>query len=370
VSERAEIWGGKPPEKIGPLTLALAINAALTDALITYPGAAVFGQDIAAKGGVYGVTRGLRRRFGPQRVFDAILDEQTILGTALGMALAGRVPIPEIQYLAYLHNAEDQLRGEGASLRFFSAGQYQNGMVVRIAGLAYQRGFGGHFHNDNSVAVLRDIPGIVVCVPSHPREAPALLRTCVELADRDGRVCVFLEPIALYHERDLFREGDQLWTATYRPPWPTGLDLHTAPPTARPLGSARTYGEGPDLLIVTFGNGVPMSLRAARTIAESAIASTVLDLTWLAPLPITELLGLAKSFDHVLVVDETRQTGGVAESVLAALIDAQWPGRAARVASADSFVPLGPAAEHVLLSEHDVVTAARALLRLRPDERA
>ncbi|HSS67922.1 MAG TPA: thiamine pyrophosphate-dependent enzyme [Nocardioidaceae bacterium] len=367
VSERSEIWAGKPPEKAGRLTLAHAVNAALTDALITYPAAAVFGQDVAAKGGVYGVTRGLRKRLGAHRVFDAILDEQTILGTALGMALAGRLPIPEIQYLAYLHNAEDQLRGEGASLRFFSAGQYQNGMVVRIAGLAYQRGFGGHFHNDNSVAVLRDIPGIVVCVPSHPYEAPALLRTCVELADRDGRVCIFLEPIALYHERDLFREGDQLWTATYRPPWPTGVDPHSASPTDRPLGSVRTYGEGPDLLIVTFGNGVPMSLRAARTIAESAIASTVLDLSWIAPLPTQELLDVAKGFDHMLVVDETRATGGVAESVIATLVDAQWPGRVGRVTSADSFVPLGPAAEHVLLSEEEIVTAARALLRLRAD---
>jgi 2-oxoisovalerate dehydrogenase E1 component len=368
-SERSTVWAGKPPEKIGRLTLGHAINAALTDALITHPNATVFGQDVAAKGGVYGITRGLRKRFGPLRVFDAILDEQTILGTALGMALTGRLPIPEIQYLAYVHNAEDQLRGEAATLRFFSAGQYQNGMVVRIAGLGYQKGFGGHFHNDNSVAVLRDIPGIVVCVPSHPHEAPALVRTCVELAERDGRVCVFVEPIALYHARDLFREGDQLWTATYRPPWPTGVDPHAEPPTARPLGSVRTYGEGPDLLIVTFGNGVPMSLRAARTIAESAIASTVLDLTWLSPLPVDELLEVARAFDHVLVVDETRATGGVAESVLATLTDALWPGRAARVASADSFVPLGPAADHVLLGEDEIVSAARALLRLRPDDR-
>ena len=180
-------------------------------------------------------------------------------------------------------------------------------------------------------------------------------------------MCVFLEPIALYHARDLFREGDQLWTATYRPPWPTGLDPHAVSPTARPLGSVRAYGEGPDLLIVTFGNGVQMSLRAARTIAESAIASTVLDLTWLAPLPTAELLDVAKEFDHVLVVDETRRSGGVAESVLATLVDAQWAGRAGRVTSADSFVPLGPAAEHVLMSEDDIVTAARALLRLRPD---
>ena len=164
---------------------------------------------------MYGVTRGLRKRFGGRRVFDTLLDEQTILGTALGAALAGLLPIPEIQYLAYLHNAEDQLRGEAASLAFFSDGQYRNPMVVRIPGLAYQKGFGGHFHNDNSLAVLRDIPGLVLCVPSHPADAPLLLRECVELAEREGRVCVFVEPIALYHSRDLHEPGDGLWTAPY-----------------------------------------------------------------------------------------------------------------------------------------------------------
>ena len=147
---------------------------------------------------MYGVTRGLRDRFGSTRVFDTLLDEQTVLGTALGTSLAGFVPVPEIQYLAYLHNAEDQLRGEAASLRFFSDGQYANGMVVRIPGLAYQKGFGGHFHNDNSLAVLRDIPGIAVAVASHPHSAPGLLRGCLDLA-RDGRVCVYVEPIARYH---------------------------------------------------------------------------------------------------------------------------------------------------------------------------
>ena len=99
-------------------------------------------------------------------------------------------------------------------MRFFSDGQYRNGMVVRIAGLAYQRGFGGHFHNDNSVAVLRDIPGLVLAVPCHPADAPGILRTCVELARQDGRVCVVLEPIALYHARDLVEESDGRWTAS------------------------------------------------------------------------------------------------------------------------------------------------------------
>ena len=149
-ADRASYFPDGLPEEAGELTLAQAINAALTDVLATCQQAIAFGEDVGVKGGVYGVTRGLQKRFGAARVFDTLLDEQTILGGALGSALAGLLPIPEIQYLAYLHNAEDQLRGEAATLRFFSDGQYANGMVVRVPGLAYQKGFGGHFHNDNS----------------------------------------------------------------------------------------------------------------------------------------------------------------------------------------------------------------------------
>ena len=184
-------------------TLAESINATLAELLAGDPRVTVFGEDVGTKGGVYGVTRGLARRFGRARVFDTILDEQSILGLGLGAGLAGLVPIPEIQYLAYLHNAEDQLRGEAASLSFFSQGRYRNPLVVRIAGLAYQKGFGGHFHNDNAVGVLRDIPGLVVACPSRGDDAAALLRTCVAAAAVDGTVSVFLEPIALYHTRDL-----------------------------------------------------------------------------------------------------------------------------------------------------------------------
>ncbi|MBZ5740631.1 thiamine pyrophosphate-dependent enzyme [Nocardioides mangrovi] len=328
-----------------PLTLAQTITTALGQVLEERPHALVFGEDVAAKGGVYGVTRGLRKRFGGRRVFDTLLDEQTVLGTALGSSLAGLLPIPEIQYLAYLHNAEDQLRGEAASLAFFSDGHYRNPMVVRIQGLAYQKGFGGHFHNDSSLAVLRDIPGLVLCVPSHPADAPRLLRECVELAELEGRVCVVVEPIALYHARDLHEPGDGLWTAPY--------DVRG------PARGPRAHGDGADLLVVTFGNGVPMSLRAMRT---AGIDATVLDLRWLAPLPVDELAAYAGGFDRVLVVDETRRSGGVGEGIVTALVERGYTGRVARVAGADSYVPLGPAAGLVLVGEDEIVEAARGLL--------
>ena len=102
-------------------------------------------------------------------MFNTLLDETMILGLAQGYANMGMLPMPEIQYLAYFHNACDQIRGEAASLQFFSNDQYRNPMVMRIAALGYQRGFGGHFHNDNSITALRDIPGLVVGCPSRGR---------------------------------------------------------------------------------------------------------------------------------------------------------------------------------------------------------
>jgi hypothetical protein len=121
------------------------------DLFAKYPETLLFGEDVAQKGGVYTVTKGLHKAFKNARVFNTLLDETMILGLAQGFGNMGMLPVPEIQYLAYFHNACDQIRGEAASLQFFSNGQYRNPMVMRIASLGYQRGFGGHFHNDNSI---------------------------------------------------------------------------------------------------------------------------------------------------------------------------------------------------------------------------
>ena len=333
-----------------PLTLAQSINRALRDVLADHPEALVFGEDVARKGGVYGVTRGLAQKMGAARVFDTLLDEQAILGLALGAGLAGLLPIPEIQYLAYLHNASDQIRGEGATLQFFSDRQYRNPMVVRIAGYGYQKGFGGHFHNDNAVGALRDVPGLVIASPSRPDDAAAMMRTCAAATRTAGALCIFLEPIALYHVRDLHESGDDEWLAPY-------------PTDAVPIGRARTYGDGTDLTIVTCGNGVPMSLRVARRLERSGLSARVVDMRWLAPLPVADVLREANGTGRTLLVDETRASGGISEGVLAALVDAGYAGALARVASADSFIPLGDAALKVLLSEDQIEAAAMKLIQ-------
>jgi 2-oxoisovalerate dehydrogenase E1 component len=356
---RAALWGDEAPElATAPVkrTMAAHLSAGLADEMLRRPEVIVFGEDVGRKGGVYYVTAGLQKRFGQGRVFDTQLDETTILGLAQGAGMAGFLPIPEIQYLAYVHNAVDQIRGEAASLQFFSSGQFRNPMVVRMAGLAYQKGFGGHFHNDNSIGGLRDIPGLVIATPSRGDEAVKMLRGCVATASACGRVVVFLEPIALYHERDLHEEGDGGWLSDY--PLPGEALLPGEVGVHPPEGEA-------EVLVVSYANGLRMSLQAQRTLQrDHGIAAKVLDVRWLSPLPFEAIRREAEGMAAVVVADECRRTaGGIAEAVIADLAESGYVGRLGSVRAADSYVPLGQAANLVLIQTHDIVEGVRRVAR-------
>ncbi|HET9485350.1 MAG TPA: thiamine pyrophosphate-dependent enzyme [Xanthomonadales bacterium] len=355
-ARRAEVFGGeaKLPEKQPPRHLAIQINNALHDALAKYPESLLFGEDVAQKGGVYTVTKGLHKAFGNKRVFNTLLDETMILGLAQGYANLGMLPIPEIQYLAYFHNACDQIRGEACSLQFFSNDQYRNPMVVRIASLGYQKGFGGHFHNDNSIAALRDIPGLVVACPSRGDDAAMMLRTLLALARVDGRVCAFLEPIALYMTKDLHEAGDGQWLFPY-----------PAPGQAIALGEPRVYDEtATDLVIFTYGNGVPMALRAARELkARRKAAIRVVDLRWLQPLNAEAIGRHAGECARILVLDEGRRSAGVGEGIITAVVEAGHGAKPLlRVVGEDTYTPLAGAATLVLPSDRSVLDAAESML--------
>lgn len=363
--------GDRPrlPEHQPPRHMAALLNWALRDLLAKYPQMMIFGEDVAARGGVYYVTAGLSARFGVGRVFNTLLDETSILGMAIGAGHLGMLPVPEIQYLAYVHNAIDQLRGEACSAQFFSRGRFPNPMVVRIASLGYQKGFGGHFHNDNSIAALRDIPSLIIAVPARGDDAVGMLRTCLALAKVDGRVVAFLEPIALYMTRDLYEPGDGGWLCRYPPPTEAvrpgeGRIYHPDDAaSSRGTGHGSSAAGGDDLTILTFGNGVPMSLRAARQLrGEYGLRPRVVDLRWLSPLNGELIVEQSLATGRVLVVDEGRCSGGVSEAILALLME-RCGGRvaAARVVGEDTYIPLGPAANQVLPTEPDIVRAALAL---------
>jgi 2-oxoisovalerate dehydrogenase E1 component len=223
-------------------------------------------------------------------------------------------------------------------------------MIVRVAGLAYQKGFGGHFHNDNSLGVLRDIPGLIVAVPARADDALAIYRGALDLVEREGRTVVVVEPIALYHQRDGERDGDAGWLAA-----DTGEIAE--------LGRARSYpAPEPDLLLVSYANGLALSLRAASTLRrEHGLSVGVLDLRFVSPLPSEDIVREARLAGRVLVVDECRRSGNVSEAIVTLLVEANHAGPIARVTSADCFIPLGDAARHVLVSEAEIVRAAREL---------
>ncbi|WP_433829005.1 transketolase C-terminal domain-containing protein [Actinoplanes sp. CA-015351] len=352
---RVRVFDGQLPEHAGPMTLAQAINATLADALAADPTVLLFGPGVTT-GGPNGVTAGLRDRES-DRVLDTPADATTVLGLALGAGTAGLIPVPEITGLSALHTATEQLRVEAATMSLLSSGSYRNPMVLRVPGLAQPLGIGGHLANDNSVAMLRDVPGIVVAVPSRAADAGPMLRSCLAAAAVDGTVSVFLEPVALYQTRDLYQQGDSEWLSAYAEPSNWSAE-HV------PIGRARIYGMGTaqDLTIVTYGNGVRMSLRVAAQLAADGYGSRVVDLRWLNPLPVADLVREASATGRVLIVDETRRSGGVGEGVLAALVDGAFVGSVRRVAAADVPVPLGPAAQQVLVGEDAITQGAHTLL--------
>lgn len=347
-----------------PVHLAKLMNSVLHETLLRYPGACVFGEDVALKGGVYNVTEGLFKRFGPRRVFNSLLDEQTILGTAIGFAHNGFLPIPEIQFLAYVHNAEDQIRGEAATLAFFSQGQFTNGMVIRIAGLPYQKGFGGHFHNDNSLAVFRDIPGVIIAVPSNGEEAVKMFRTCTELAWEQGRVVVFIEPIALYMTRDLHNENDKEWAFSY-PPLGEKIALGEFGvwSSISSVGSVTSKNE--KLTIITYGNGTFYSRQAAKILKEQhGVDTKIINLRWLAPIDQNKLFTEIGIASHVLIVDECRKTGSLSEWICEAILESyKQPPQVKVVAADDCFIPLGKAAAAGLPSRDEIVHESLKLLK-------
>lgn len=351
-AQRQAAFGTNYRNLAQPRNLCQHINFALTDLFLQYGNLVAFGEDVAKKGGVYRVTADLQARFGEARVFDTLLDETSIFGLALGGAQMGLLPIPEIQFLAYTVNAFDQIRGEAATLSFFSNGQYTNPMVIRIASLAYQKGFGGHFHNDNAFAFLRETPGIVIAVPSNGPDAAKMMRTCVHLAQEQKRVVAFMEPIALYMAKDLHEKGDNGWLFEYPEP-----SEHIA------LGEVGVYGDSEEIVVLTYGNGYYLSRQAEKILREQhGKAVKLVDLRWLAPLPVAAILREIGKLPKVLIVDESRHTGGPAEQLITALVEnmSTLP-KIKRVCGVDSFITIGESWKYLLPSTEDIVEAALAI---------
>ncbi len=336
-SIRRALFGAEYEKLAQPRTLKQNLNAALIDLMAQYPQLILFGEDVGTKGGVYRVTQDIQALFSRKRIFDTMIDEQTILASAIGMGHLGLLPMPEIQFLAYVHNAVDQIRGEAATCSFFSGGKYTNPMIIRIPSFAYQKGFGGHFHNENAIAFLREIPGVIIACPSRADYGPKLLRECTRLAFEEQRVVAFLEPIALYMTKDLCQDGDRGALAPY-----------PAPKARIEYGQISLEGKAGDLIMITYGNGAHLSRQVQARLSEQGYAIQILDLHWLHPLPI-EAIANAIQDQKVLIVDECRRTGSLSEELFTSLYEHSGI-LSQRITSEDCFIPTGEALKHVLIS--------------------
>ena len=274
------------------LTLVQAIHDALRTAMRADARIVVLGEDVGRLGGVFRATLGLHEEFGPERVIDTPLAEGGIVGAAIGMALYGLRPVPEIQFADFIYPAFDQIVNELAKLRYRSGGEYPCPVVIRAP---YGGGVkGGHYHSQSPEALFIHTAGLKVVVPSTPYDAKGLLLSALRQEDP----VLFFEPKRLYRAaKGEVPEGD-----------------YTVP-----LESAAVRREGTDVTVVTWGAMVPESLEAAEAAARAGISCEVLDLRTLWPVDITTLEASARKTGRVVVVHEAARTCGFGAEVAALL---------------------------------------------------
>jgi 2-oxoisovalerate dehydrogenase E1 component beta subunit len=274
------------------LTLVQAINDALRLEMRREGRVVVLGEDVGRLGGVFRATLGLHEEFGPERVIDTPLAEGGIIGTAIGMALYGLRPVPEIQFADFIYPAFDQIVNELAKLRYRSGGEYPCPVVIRAP---YGGGVkGGHYHSQSPEALFIHTAGLKVVVPSTPYDAKGLLLSALRQEDP----VLFFEPKRLYRSvRGEVPEGD-----------------YTVP-----LESAAVRREGSDVTVVVWGAMVPEALEAAERAAQAGISCEVVDLRTLWPVDIATLEASARKTGRVVVVHEAPRTCGLGAEISALL---------------------------------------------------
>jgi pyruvate/2-oxoglutarate/acetoin dehydrogenase E1 component len=301
------------------------------------PETVVFGEDIAVPGGVFGVTRNLQREFGAERVFDTPIAESAILGSALGASLAGLRPIVEIMWSDFLLVALDQLINQAANVRYLARGELGAPMVVRTQQGATPGSCAQHCQSLE--ALLAHVPGLRVALPATPQDAYDAVLAAVDCDD----------PVIVIESRKLYpKEG----------PVERGVPVEP--------GTARVYGEGRDLVLVTWGTALGACLDAAEQVRDEGADAAVVDLRWLSPLDLDTVGSVLARSGRAIVVHEANATGGFGAEIVARLVERFWdsletPPR--RVATPDVRIPASPVLQAALLpSSERIVTAARDVL--------
>ncbi|MFN0026795.1 MAG: alpha-ketoacid dehydrogenase subunit beta [Acidimicrobiales bacterium] len=322
-----------------------AINRTLAREMARDQRIVLFGEDVGANGGVFRATDGLIDRFGSRRVVDTPLAEGLIVGTAVGLAASGMVPVAEIQFLGFAYQAFHQLAGQVARLRYRSHGRFDAPITIRAP-------FGGgvrtpELHSEAIEGQLVNIPGLKVVMPASAWDAAGLLAAAI----RDPDPVLFLEPLRGYRSlRDEFPEDDSM-------------------EIIEPLGRVKLIQDGTDLVIVAWSYQVEVARRAAAALAEEGHSVAVLDLRTLVPLDIGGLVEVVARCGRAVVVEEAPQTGGFAGEVVATLVEEcfyELEAPVVRVSGYDVPYPTGLLEDRYVPSVARVTAACRRVLELAP----
>ena len=277
------------------MTMVQAINLALMQEMERDDDVLVLGEDIGIDGGVFRVTDGLLAKFGDQRVIDTPLAEGAIVGMAIGMAIYGLKPVPEIQFSGFSFQAFHQIENHAARYRARTRGRYHIQMVVRMP-------YGGgvralEHHSESEEAYYAHTPGLKIVIPSSPRSARALLISAI----RDPDTVIFFEPKALYHAiKEEVPVAEEMW----------------------PIGKARVVREGKDLTLIAYGAMLHRCLEVAEGVhTEDGAEVEVIDLLSISPMDTETIAASAKKTGRVVVAHEAQRSFGVGAEVMARVVE-------------------------------------------------
>ncbi|WP_257350619.1 alpha-ketoacid dehydrogenase subunit beta [Pseudalkalibacillus decolorationis] len=320
------------------MTMIQAITDAMRIELKNDEEVLIFGEDVGKNGGVFRATEGLQKEYGEDRVFDTPLAESGIGGLAIGLALQGYRPVPEIQFFGFVFETMDAISGQMARLRYRSGGRYNAPITIRSP-------FGGgvktpELHADSLEGLMAQQPGLKVVIPATPYDAKGLLLSAI----RDNDPVIFLEHMKLYRSfRDEVPEEE--YTVE--------------------IGKADVKREGKDISIITYGAMVHSSLKAAEELEKDGIDAEVVDLRTVSPLDIDTIIESVNKTNRAIVVQEAQKQAGVAANVVAeindrAILSLEAP--VLRVTAPDTVFPFSAAEDVWLPDYNDIVAKAKQVM--------
>src|SRR6185312_1818247 len=320
------------------MNLLQAVNDALRVEMRRDPRVVVLGEDVGNFGGVFRATEGLQAEFGPDRCIDTPLAESGIVGTAIGMALYGMRPVPEIQFGDYIYPAFDQIVNELAKMRYRSGGEYAAPVVIRTpigGGIK-----GGHYHSQSPEALFTHVPGLKVVCPSNPIDTKGLLASAIRGEDP----VIFMEPKRYYREaRADVPEGEY----------------------TIPLGEAKVVRPGKQVTVIAWSAMVHTALEAAKKGAEQGYDLEVIDLRTLVPFDEAAILASVEKTGRVVIAHEAPRTCGFGAELAATIAEKailHLEGPILRVTGLDTPFPY--TLEHEYLPDADrILDAVERLVR-------